>query len=332
MSPRVTVLMPVYNAAPHLLEAVDSILAGSFADIELLAINDGSTDESEEILRGIRDPRLKIVLNPKNIGVAATLNRGLELAEGDFVARMDSDDVSAPDRLTRQVAFMEANPSIGVSGTWARTFGVPPARTMRPPSLSNEIDVQLFAMNALCHPTVILRRSLFAKYELRYATDAHHGEDLELWMRAADCFPLANLPWVGLRYRVHANQVTKSFDVQQQGTLARLQTRQLLRLVPDATEPEIRLHLKALDKNVRLTHEEGVAIGEWLERIEDANKRMSRYDEAAFRSFLVQRWLNVAHRCSPPNLKVWRNWRQARFADVGLAANLWLLCKQGIRR
>src|ERR1700749_735753 len=109
MSPRVTVLIPVYNASTYLLEAVHSVLAGSFRDLELLAINDGSTDKSVDILRSIDDPRLRIVENPKNLGVAATLNRGLDLAEGEFIARMDSDDISAPDRLARQVAFMEAN-------------------------------------------------------------------------------------------------------------------------------------------------------------------------------------------------------------------------------
>jgi glycosyltransferase involved in cell wall biosynthesis len=332
MPPRVTVLMPIYNAAPHLLEAVNSVLAGRFGDLELLAINDGSTDGSEEILRSIADPRLRIVRNPENVGVAATLNRGLDLAEGDFIARMDSDDICMPDRLARQVAFMEANPEIGVCGTWARTFGVPPEIKIRPPLSSSEIHVRLFAFNAFCHPTVILRRSLFMQNELRYATDARHCEDLELWMRAVELFRVANLPLVGLRYRVHPNQVTKSFSVQQQETLVLLQRRQLLLMMSDATEAEIQLHLKGVDLGKQLTHDELVAMGEWLEHLEDSNNRLNRYDASAFRSFLVQRWLNMAHRCDPPNLGVWRIWRRSRFANVGMAAHLWLLCKKGLHR
>jgi glycosyltransferase involved in cell wall biosynthesis len=332
MSPRVTVLMPVYNAAPHLLEAVNSILTGSFADLELLAIDDGSTDESLEILRSIADPRLRVVRNSGNQGVIATLNRGLDLAEGDFVARMDADDISMPDRLARQVAFMEANPEIGLSGTWARTFGARPARIIRLPLSSIEIDTQLFAFNALCHPTVILRRNLFAEHDLRYATDARHGEDLDLWMRASNYFGLANLRVVGLRYRMHAGQVTKRFEVEQLETLAKLQRRQLLPLVSDATEEEIKLHLKAVDVRRQLTHDELIAIGAWLKRLEDSNSRVKRYDTSVFHSFLVQRWLNASHRCIPRNLGLWHTWRRSSFATAGMATHLWLLGKMGLHR
>jgi glycosyltransferase involved in cell wall biosynthesis len=332
MPPRVTVLMPVYNAAPHLLQAVKSVLTGSFADFELLAIDDGSTDESAEILRNVADRRLRVVRNPGNQGVIATLNRGLDLAEGHFVARMDADDISMPDRLARQVAFMEANPEIGLSGTWARTFGARPARIIRLPLSSNEIRAQLFAFNALCHPTVMLRRNLFAQHDLRYAPDARHGEDLDLWMRAADYFGLANLPTVGLRYRMHASQVTKRFEAEQLATLARLQRRQLLQLVSDATEEEIQLHLKAVDVRRQLTHDELLAIGTWLKRLEDSNSSMKRYDKSAFHAFLAQRWLNASHRCSPRNMELWQTWRHSSFAATGLATHLWLLGKMALHR
>jgi glycosyltransferase involved in cell wall biosynthesis len=332
MSPRVTVLMPVYNAAPHLLEAVNSILTGSFKDLELLAINDGSTDESEEILQRIADPRLRVTRNPANEGVIATLNRGLDLAEGDFIARMDADDVSMPDRLARQVAFMDENPEIGLSGTWARTFGARPERMIRVPLSPVEIHMQLFAFNAICHPTVILRRNLFARYNLRYSADARHGEDLDLWMRASNYFGLANLPIVGLRYRVHASQVTQRFEAEQQETLAKLRRRQLLPLVSDASEAAIKLHLKALDVRQSLTHDELVAIGEWLKRLEDSNSRVNRYDASAFHSFLVQRWLNAAHRCKPRNIEVWHIWRRSSFASVGMATGLWILGKMALHR
>ena len=133
MPPRVTVLMPVYNAAPHLLEAVNSILGGTFDDLELLAIDDGSTDESEKILRSVVDSRLRVLRNPRNVGVIATLNTGLDLAEGHYIARMDADDVSMPDRLARQVAFMDGNAQIGLSGTRAKTFGAGPKKRNRTP-------------------------------------------------------------------------------------------------------------------------------------------------------------------------------------------------------
>ena len=332
MPPRVTVLMPVYNASLHLLEAVHSILGGSFRDLELLAINDGSTDQSEEILRSVRDPRLRVVRNPKNAGVIATLNRGLGLAEGDLVARMDADDVSMPNRLAQQVAFMEANPEIGLSGTWAKTLGAPREKIIRVPLAPADIHAQLFAFNALCHPTVILRRRLFAQHELSYAADAFHGEDLDLWMRASDHFGLANLPIVALRYRVHASQVTNRFAVEQQQTLARLQARQLAALVPDANEAEVQLHLKAMDVRRELTHDELIAIGRWLSRLEDCNSLRHRYDPLTFHAFLVERWLNAAHRSQPRNMQVYRIWRPSSFASARTAARLRLFFKMARSR
>jgi len=179
---------------------------------------------------------------------------------------------------------------------------------------------------------VILRRNLFAEHDLRYAADARHAEDLDLWVLASNYFELSNLPVVGLRYRVHASQVTKRFAVEQQETLARLQRRQLLLLVSDATEANIQLHLKVFDLKMQLKHDELIAIGEWLKRLEDSNRRLNRYDTSAFHSFLAQRWLNASHRCKPRNMQVWHTWRRSPFATVGLAPHLWLFTKMGLHR
>src|SRR5215472_9201923 len=99
--------MPVYNGEKHLREAIDSILSQTFRDFEFLIINDGSTDGSVEIIASYRDPRILLVHNEKNLGLIATLNRGMDLARGEYITRMDCDDISLPRRLEKQVAFME---------------------------------------------------------------------------------------------------------------------------------------------------------------------------------------------------------------------------------
>src|SRR3712207_3671984 len=111
-SPKVTVLMAVYNGEAYLREAVDRILGQTFTDLEFLVVSDGSTDGSAEILRSYADPRLRVVENERNLKLIASLNRGLELARGEYVARMDADDVSLPDRLAKQVAYLEARPEV----------------------------------------------------------------------------------------------------------------------------------------------------------------------------------------------------------------------------
>jgi glycosyltransferase involved in cell wall biosynthesis len=327
LPPRVTVLMPVYNAASYVAEATGSILSGSFRDLELVAINDGSTDESEDKLRAITDSRLKIVNNPANLGVVKTLNRGLDLADGEFIARMDADDISMPQRLMQQLAFMDRHPEIGVCGTWATTFGRGPRVSLRPPLRPAEIRVQLFGYNALTHPTVMFRRALFLRHELRFCTAAVHAEDLDLWMRAAEHFPLANIPVVGLRYRLHANQIANRYAIEEQQTLRKLRRRQLALLIPEATEAEAALHLQLLDPAAPLTHSELVAGGQWLERLADTNQRSRRYDPQAFRAFLAVRWLNAAHRCVPRTAWVWSTWQGSPLAKAGVGARLRLLLK-----
>lgn len=333
MTPRVTVLMPVYNAGRLVADAVNSILRGHFRDLELLAINDGSTDESDAILRSIDDPRLRIVNNPENLGVVATLNRGLEMAEGALIARMDADDISLPDRLDRQVAFMDANTDVGICGMWAMAFGAgTQERKVRAPSSASEIHVQLFGYNALCHPTVMFRQEALVRHSLRFSSEARHAEDLDLWMRAAEHFPLANIPRVGLRYRVHADQVTRRYAAEQHQTLSRLRRRQLSLLLPGSSEQDVQLHLNILDVGKALTREELLAAEDWLDRLERANERCDRYDKSLFQSFLIQRWLNACHRCVPSDLATWRIWRNSRFASIGAATNFWLFVKKAFGR
>jgi len=119
VEPKVTVLMPVYNGERYLNEAVDSILGQTFTDFEFLIIDDASTDKTPEILRSYDDPRIRVVTNEENLGLSKSLNKGLALARGEFIARMDADDVSYPYRLQVQHEFMTQHPGAGVIGSWA---------------------------------------------------------------------------------------------------------------------------------------------------------------------------------------------------------------------
>lgn len=122
MTPRVTVLMTVYNGMAHLKAAIDSVLAQTLTDFELLIVNDASTDGSVEFIRSYGDPRIRLVLNEQNLGTARTMNRGIELARTAYIARLDQDDVSMPRRLEAQLAYMEARPDLDVTCTWEHTI------------------------------------------------------------------------------------------------------------------------------------------------------------------------------------------------------------------
>src|SRR4051812_12493856 len=123
MVPRVSFLMAVHNGAGTVREAVESVLGQTFGDFEFLIVEDGSSDGTGEILRGITDARVRVIVNEKNVGVSASLNRGMAMARGEFVARMDADDVCLPGRAARQVEYLEGHGEVAVVGSFAETFG-----------------------------------------------------------------------------------------------------------------------------------------------------------------------------------------------------------------
>jgi hypothetical protein len=210
--PFVSVLMCVYNGEQFLSEAVDSILAQSFSNFEFIIVNDGSTDNTINILDKYQEeaPRIK-VYHQENRGLTASLNTGIGLAKGKYIARMDADDIALIDRLLQQVHFMEAHPEvavvggnvdiINVTGSTMGVFNFPP----------NDHDIKtklLLGDCPICHPTVFLRTEALRSIG-GYRRSVVDAEDYDLWLRMADRFQLANLPGSAvLKYRRHPGQVS----------------------------------------------------------------------------------------------------------------------------
>jgi glycosyltransferase involved in cell wall biosynthesis len=206
----VTVLIPAHNAGAFLREAVDSILAQTFTDFECLVIDDGSTDGAVEALRAIPDPRLRIERNPRNLGLIATLNRGLELARAPLLARMDADDVALPQRLERQVAAFAADPSLAIVGTWAQFVDEAGARGSVFPKPVGHDDIVARSLLGcpFVHPSVMFRVAPVVAVG-GYPADAPHAEDYALWLKLVLKHRCANLPEVLLLYRLHGGQVSQ---------------------------------------------------------------------------------------------------------------------------
>ena len=157
-APSVTVLMPVYNGAAFLSEALESMFCQSLQDFELLVIDDGSTDATATILAACSDSRLRVVRNQLNLGLVATLNKGLDIARGELVARMDADDVALPARLESQMQFLSRHPEIGICGTWFRELRDGKATLVRPPCTHDDLSAHLFFYSPFAHPSVMLRK------------------------------------------------------------------------------------------------------------------------------------------------------------------------------
>lgn len=240
--PEVTVLMPVFNGAKHLREALESILNQTFTGFEYLIIDDGSADGSIDIVKSYNDPRIRLLCNEKNLKLAATLNRGLKEARGRYIARMDCDDICLPERLARQVEFMESNPECGLCGTNALGMDISGAKTYSPFWGDTKVPIEwsLLWENPIAHPTVMIRKRVLQDFGLRYRNIP--SEDYDLWCRMLLRAKIARLPDVLLRYRFHpdsAFNASKKEHLQQ----AIESSRELARAITGQSVPEFHREL-----------------------------------------------------------------------------------------
>lgn len=211
-SPAITVLLPVYNGAADVEKAVASVLSQTFTDFELLIIDDGSKDNSADLVARFEDPRIRLI-RQTNCGLAATLNRGCDMAEGEFIARQDQDDLSHPARLEKQLEYMRSNPDCALLGTWAeiQAGDEPTGRSHTHATEHGLLCFDLLFNNPFVHSSAMLRRA--AVLEIGgYSTDPDRQppEDYELWSRIARRYRVANLPEKLLIYREVAQSMSRT--------------------------------------------------------------------------------------------------------------------------
>ena len=212
MIPIVSVLMPVYKTGIFLREAVDSILTQSFTDFELIILNDCSPDNAEEILDSYSDPRIVRYKGDKNVGLSNVLNIGIALARGKYIARMDSDDLSSPERLQIQVDYLNAHPKIDLVSVGMHLFGARNEVWIRD-SDPEKVKIDAMFHSPVLHASSMWRKDRFEKEGLRFRQEFVPAEDYDLWTRALlKGLKLVNLPDVLYEYRIHPNQATSFSD------------------------------------------------------------------------------------------------------------------------
>ena len=214
-NPTVSVVMSVYNAELYLEDAIESILNQTYKDFEFIIINDGSTDKSLEIIEKCRRQDKRIVLiTRENKGLVASLNEGIRISKGEYIARMDADDISLLSRFEEQISFMKTNLDIAICGSSVQLFNEDEKFSIsRYPQKDNEIKFTLMFMSSFAHPSVMIRRAVFdtLKYE-----NLEHAEDYQLWTDIAIAnFKMANLDKVLLKYRWHDEQISQKNSYKQ---------------------------------------------------------------------------------------------------------------------
>ncbi|WP_320008817.1 glycosyltransferase [Maridesulfovibrio sp.] len=295
--PKASILLPVYNAQKTVSRSLKSLLRQDYTDFEICVINDGSTDDTLEVLSRFSDPRIKIYDLPKNLGLVGALNAGIEKIDAEYILRLDADDVCHEERVGTQVRFMEENPELSLSGTWCYIIDRRQNKLLQQVPTGNEdLKSRLYFNNPFVHPSMIFKREVLEKY--KYNDEYRHCEDYALWVELSmdeDMF-FANLPEALVyKFENSGENISHKYYEDQLRSCSILRRKLLQHLGVDFSDDEMALH-DAISINA--FHDQDLAIvlqrvEEWLLRLQLANTEAGYIASASFNFELAQRWISI---------------------------------------
>lgn len=281
--PRVSVILTVYNRASMVRDAIDSLLAQTFTDFEIVVVDDGSTDGSVDLIKSIDDPRIRLIAHERNKGTPTARNSGLEAATGEYIAWLDSDDLARPKRLERQVAYLDANPSIAMVGTLVgaiRANGRRRWTRQSRPLSHDEIVSMLQFRTPMLQSSIMGRAEILKQYP--YRLEFPVCQDLDMFIRLTRDHRVANMPEVLVDRRFHEGQVVRQRAAKIVDRKRVLFRDLLARLGIEPTDEELDRHIRLGRINKAPINREFLEWSRhWLERIVEANRASRIYDDRA---------------------------------------------------
>ncbi|MBQ9359837.1 MAG: glycosyltransferase family 2 protein [Lachnospiraceae bacterium] len=311
---KLSVIMPVFNTKEEFLQAsVKSILQQSFSDFEFIIVDDGSYEGCLDCVKEFKDPRIKIIRNEKNLGVSVSSNRALEIAEGEYIARMDSDDIAMPDRFRLQIDYMDNHPEVVVCGTACERVGDGHIYTFLKNNIPRAIIcIRLLSGNInLANPTTMIRGSVLHDNNLKYDENIKYALDYALWTDCAGYGDIKVIPRILLRYREHDGQVSKAYRAEQKNCDHYVRMKQVKMLGADFSTEEQEEFLKLYDFNDKI---DLLLLNDVINKLEAANNKSNIYEKRYFRYETIRWWLTAIRKSDNPytlffrSLKVKRTW------------------------
>lgn len=294
-TPKITVILPVYNCELYIQTAVESILNQTFTDFELLIIDDASRDATVAILKNIPDPRIQLIQKPKNSGYTNSLNYGLKIAKGEYIARMDSDDISHPERFAKQLAYLDTHPEVVVCGTVYKIVGNDKSISL--PLDHEDIKIELLWGNCICHPSTMIRKNVLDQYAIQYDSTTEPAEDYHMWIQLLNFGKLKNLPEVFLEYRVYGNQVSrKRADEQKKSDIA-AKFKMLQYLNIDWGSVEREFLERQFGKTESITFKDLEVFKQIQHKLAKANQAMAFFETQMFSQYLIDLEADVLRKC-----------------------------------
>ncbi|WP_447964663.1 glycosyltransferase family 2 protein [Nitrospira sp. Ecomares 2.1] len=296
-NPKVTVFIPAYNREKYIGDAIESILAQTFTNFEILLIDDGSKDRTIEIMRSYQDSRVRIIRNEHNLGIPKTRNKGIEQARGEFIAMLDSDDRAFPTRLEKQVNFLDAHHDFAQIGSWCRMMdeqGRPLKRIKRQPIYPEDVDIQLLFRCSLSNRSIMARTKILREYG--YRNDYPRCQDYDLHVRLAQKYKLGNLPECLVYGRIHADQITSQTVELGDEKKRAIIRHQLNVLGVPFTEEDLGPHLtlSRMRKSQFTPDYDYLQWAEnWLLNLQEANLQTHRYSQRAIAQAVREKWIRT---------------------------------------
>ena len=302
---KVSILMSNYKTpVEYLKKSIDSVLCQTFMDFELVIVNDGSTDESRDVLYEYahKDSRIVIIDNKNNIGLPRSLNKGLDICRGEYIMRMDTDDICYKDRLEKQIQFMDRNPNLIVSGAWADIFSDNEdeiIETWKPVMCSSQDEYHirlLFSGEPLIiHPSVVFRSKLINKYNLRYSTEEkyRYAEDYKMWVDCSKCGDIGILQDVVIKYRnnISEDRITIRHEKEMRKCCQNIQAQELKRISLNLTNDIFDYHFRLLSG--RKPYD--IKYKKWINLLVKQNNKYGVYNRKLFTDLLYERWYTITY-------------------------------------
>lgn len=334
MSPRVSVILSVHNGQAHIVEAVNSILAQSMTDFEFIIIDDGSSDGTKDILATFKDDRIQLVTNSENIGLTRSLNTGLELASGAYIARMDADDIALPQRLEFQTAYLDAHEDVVLLGTAYESFTESTSHTVVPFCDNDRMAAQLLFNPPLAHPSAMMRTSFLHRNGLQYDTSLLQAQDFDLWSRIMTLpgGKAANLEIPLLRLRKHGRRITSTNKAGQKAVATTIRKRHIKQAGVSPTPEEMEFHDLMSLPTKPFTQAELNRAEAWLLRLTESNSRTRGYDAEAFRDVLGKQWFTLCDISTVHGLDTWNQYLASPLkTDIPFKGKIKLLAKCALK-
>lgn len=296
---KISVLMPVYNTkSSELRTAIESVLNQTFSDFEFLIINDCSTNDAEDVILSYKDERIKYYKNETNLKLISTLNKGFDLCRGEYIARLDSDDYSAPDRLEKQLKYMEEHSDVGLLGT---LFEFVPQADAFEVNVDDIPKCIRYLPGCLLHSSAMIRRSVLTENKIYYNKNCVHAEDFKMWSDLSRVSKVAVLPEILTFYRQSPDGICAS-NQQWQNKMLRIIALDNMIMDFDCNEKLMSSILIKYVKNSPVTQDEFTALKKFLEKVANTlilqvsnpyKIRIANYTESILNHFTVKKEDNI---------------------------------------